>query len=103
VSKEAYRVLPSSFEIPCSIFNIRFWLRLQAALGEILRETKTTCYAWALIPNHFHLLLRSGSIPISAIMRRLLKGYAPWFNRTHRRHGDLFQNRFKSILCQEDA
>jgi putative transposase len=36
-------------------------------------------------------------------MRRLLTGYALWFNRTHRRHGHLFQNRFKSILCQEDV
>ena len=36
-------------------------------------------------------------------MRRLLTGYALWYNRKHRRHGHLFQNRFKSILCQEDA
>jgi len=71
-------------------------------LGEILLDTKTLCYAWALIPNHFHLLLRTGPVPISTIMRRLLTGYALWFNRTHCRHGHLFQNRFKSILCQED-
>jgi len=36
-------------------------------------------------------------------MRRLLTGYALWYNRKHRRHGHLFQNRFKSILCQEDT
>ncbi len=72
-------------------------------LGEILQDTKTPCYAWALIPNHFHLLLRTGTVPISTVMRRLLTGYALWYNRTHRRHGHLFQNRFKSILCQEDA
>jgi hypothetical protein len=36
-------------------------------------------------------------------MRRLLTGYAMAFNRRHRRHGQLFQNRYKSILCQEDA
>jgi putative transposase len=72
-------------------------------LGEVLRETKTICYAWALIPNHFHLLLRTGPVPISTAMRRLLTGYAVWYNRTHRRHGHLFQNRFKSVLCQEDV
>ena len=72
-------------------------------LGEILQDTKTPCYAWALIPNHFHLLLKSGSVPISTVMRRLLTGYALWFNRSHNRCGHLFQNRFKSILCQEDA
>ena len=72
-------------------------------LGEILQETKAICYAWALIPNHFHLLLRTGPVPISTVMRRLLTGYALWFNRRHRRYGHLFQNRFKSILCQEDT
>ena len=35
-------------------------------------------------------------------MRRLLTGYAIGFNRRHRRSGPLFQNRYKSILCQED-
>jgi len=35
-------------------------------------------------------------------MRRLLTGYAVRFNNRYRRHGKLFQNRYKSILCQED-
>jgi REP element-mobilizing transposase RayT len=71
-------------------------------LGEILIDSSTPCYGWALIPNHFHLLLRTGRVPISILMRRLLTGYAVSFNRRHRRYGHLFQNRFKSILCQED-
>ncbi|MBN2059910.1 MAG: transposase, partial [Deltaproteobacteria bacterium] len=71
-------------------------------LGKVIRETKTVCYAWALIPNHFHLLLQTGSMPISTVMRRLLTGYALYYNRKHRRIGHLFQNRFKSILCQKD-
>jgi len=72
-------------------------------LGEILLDTGTTCFAWSLMPNHFHLLCRTGNIPISTVMRRLLTGYAVWYNHRRRRHGHLFQNRFKSILCQEDA
>ncbi|MBC2736226.1 MAG: transposase [Desulfobacteraceae bacterium] len=71
-------------------------------LSRIMRESGTLCYAWALIPNHFHLLLRTGNIPITMVMRRLLTGYAVSFNRRHRRHGRLFQNRYKSILCQEE-
>ena len=71
-------------------------------LGSILEETSTACYAWALLPNHFHLCLRTGTHPIATVMRRLLTGYAVTFNRRHRRHGHLFQNRYKSILCQED-
>jgi REP element-mobilizing transposase RayT len=72
-------------------------------LGEILVQTQTACYAWALLPNHFHLLLRTGATPISLIMRRLLTGHAVYFNLRHQRSGHLFQNRYKSILCQADA
>ena len=71
-------------------------------LGLLLQESKTTCYAWALLPNHVHLLVRSGLIPLAGLMRRLLTGYAVTYNRRHHRHGVLFQNRYKSILCQED-
>jgi putative transposase len=49
-----------------------------------------------------HLLVRSGIVPLATLMRRLLTGYAIYFNRRYRRHGQLFQNRYKSILCQED-
>jgi REP element-mobilizing transposase RayT len=59
----------------------------------ILEETQTQCYAWALIPNHFHLLLRTGPTPLSKVMRRLMTGYAVTFNKRHKRIGHLFQNR----------
>ena len=72
-------------------------------LGKIITETQTSCLAWALIPNHAHILLRTGSTPLSTVMRRLLTGYAVSYNRRHRRSGHLFQNRYKSILCQEDT
>jgi putative transposase len=72
-------------------------------LGDLLIETRTSCYAWALIPNHFHLLLRTANTPLSVLMKRLLTGYAVNFNRRHKRYGHLFQNRYKSILCQEDS
>ena len=53
--------------------------------------------------NHAHFLFRSGSDGLSRLMQRLLTGYAVSFNRRHKRHGQLFQNRYKSIICQEDA
>ncbi len=71
-------------------------------LGKLLPETNTSCYAWALMTNHAHFLFRTGSVPISKVMMRLLTGYAVYFNRRYRRHGVLFQNRYKSIICQED-
>ena len=72
-------------------------------LSILLPETKTQCYAWVFMPNHVHMLLRSGPSGISTLMRRLLTGYAIYFNRRHKRHGQLFQNRYKSIICQEDT
>ena len=72
-------------------------------LAIILEETQTQCYAWALIPNHFHLLLRTGATPLSKVMRRLMTGYAVTFNKRHKRSGHLFQNRYKSVVCEEDA
>lgn len=72
-------------------------------LGNVLADTGTDCFAWALLPNHLHLLLRTGETPIATVMRRTLTAYAVRFNRRHDRHGHVFQNRYKSILCQEDA
>ena len=72
-------------------------------LGTVLKETGTSCYAWALIPNHFHLLLKTGQTSLSTVMRRFLTGYSVSFNRKHHRWGHLFQNRYKSILCQEET
>jgi REP element-mobilizing transposase RayT len=68
-----------------------------------LLDSQTPCFAWALLPNHFHLLLRTGNASIAQLMSRILSGYAGSFNRRYHRAGHLFQNRYKSILCQEDA
>ncbi len=72
-------------------------------LRELIPKTTIVCYAWALLPNHAHLLLRTGGVELSTFMRRLLTGYAVSFNRKYKRHGQLFQNRYKSIVCQEDT
>ena len=72
-------------------------------LASLLPETKTACYAWAFLPNHAHFLFRSGPLGIAFLMRKLLTGYVVSSNRRHRRTGKLFQNRYKSIICQEGA
>jgi len=71
--------------------------------SQLLVETGTDCYAWALIPNHFHLLLRCNRVELPRFMRRLLTGHAVYFNRRHNRSGHLFQNRYKSIVCDEES
>ena len=59
-------------------------------------------YAWCLLSNHFHLLVRTGRQPISRSMKKLLTGYVVNFNLRHKRTGHLFQNRYKSIICEDD-
>ena len=71
-------------------------------MGDIAAKTDTAIYAWALLNNHAHILLRSGPCGLPTYMRRLLSGYAISFNIRHRRYGHLFQNRYKSIVCEED-
>lgn len=71
--------------------------------SDILGETETRCYAWSLMPNHFHLLLLPERFKLAVLMRRLLTGYAVTFNLLHNRVGHLFQNRYKSIVCDKDA
>lgn len=71
-------------------------------LAKGLKETGHKCYGWVIMPNHFHLLIRTGARPLSDLMRKLLTGYALYFNKKHQRGGYLYQNRYKSILCQED-
>src|SRR3972149_6806663 len=72
-------------------------------LGKVATATRTRVYAWALLPNHAHLVVRSGPTGLPRFMRRLLTGHAIYFNRRHKRVGHLFQNRYKSIVCEEDA
>ena len=76
--------------------------RFLERLGLLSEKTCTPVYAFALIPNHFHILLRSGKGGLSAFMRRLLTGYATSYNKRHRRAGHLFQNRYTSVVCKED-
>ena len=73
-----------------------------ARLAEQCEAEALKVYAWALIPNHFHLLVRTGNRPIFTSMRKILTGYVVRFNRRHQRQGHLFQNRYKSIVCEED-
>ncbi len=71
-------------------------------LGQKVIDGKCFVYAWVLMGNHVHLLFKSGQQGISTVMRKLLTWYAQYFNRRHRRTGHLFENRYKSILCEEN-
>ena len=78
-------------------------------LGAVAQSAGLAVLAWALVSNHAHLLVRTprrttpaGRGMLATAMRRLLTGYAGTFNRRHRRSGHVFQNRYKSILVEEE-
>ena len=77
--------------------------RFLERLGETVSAAQGSIYAWVLMKNHVHILFKSGGEGVSAVMRRLLTWYAQYFNRRHKRSGHLFENRYKSILCEEET
>lgn len=74
-----------------------------ARFRELLGVAGAKCLGWCLMPNHFHLVILRGERPLSELMRRLLTGYSVHFNLKYDRAGHLFQNRYKSIICEADA
>lgn len=71
-------------------------------LAQLTVATGAGLYAWCLMPNHVHLLFRTGCRPLSSVMQSALGGYVTTFNRRYHRSGHLFQNRFKSILVEDE-
>lgn len=74
---------------------------------QIITDTRSLLpfelFAFCLMPNHFHLLVRVISASISRIMQRLESVYTHKINRRDGRVGHLFRARFPSILCENDA
>jgi REP element-mobilizing transposase RayT len=60
-------------------------------------------FAYCLMTNHVHLVLRSPAEPIGDVVRRLGVRYVGWFNHKYGRVGHLFQDRFRSAPVDDDA
>ena len=71
-----------------------------ARLATLAEQGAWTVFAWALLPIHAHLLVRTGARPLPHSMRSLLTGYVVTFNRRHTRVGHLFQNRYTSLVVE---
>jgi putative transposase len=50
-------------------------------------ETGFLCYAWCLMDNNYHFLLRTNEIPAGKLMRPLNGGFARWYNKKYNRQG----------------
>lgn len=73
------------------------------AFSRICSLTGTRILAWALMGTHVHLLVRCAEYPLSGFMQQVLSRYARFFNRRHDRTGHLFEDRFRSILVNDES
>ncbi len=74
-----------------------------ARLGRCSQRFSLAIYAYVLMGNHYHLLVRTREANLSVAMQWLGVSYSTWHNARHERRGHLFQGRFKSFLVAEDA
>jgi REP element-mobilizing transposase RayT len=98
-----HHVMVRGIERSDIVFNDEDRIDFLKRINKAAQKTGTVIYAWALMTNHAHLLLKSGSAGLPTFMRKVLTGYATSFNKRHHRSGHLFQNRYKSIICEEEA
>ncbi|KUL20428.1 transposase [Chlorobium limicola] len=97
-----HHVMVRGIEHTAIVFDDEDRLDFLNRIDKASDKTGTVIYAWALMTNHAHLLLRSGLEGLPTFMRKVLTGYSVSFNKRHHRVGHLFQNRYKSILCEEE-
>jgi len=80
--------------------DYQFFLR---KLNDLKNKYDHSLYAFCLMPNHFHISIQTRKVPISKIMASLGTSYSMYFNRNYEHFGPVFQNRFKSILIENDS
>ena len=73
---------------------------------QVLGDCKDICkfqlYAYCLMGNHIHLLLKQGKEPLEQIFRRIGSRFVYWYNIKYQRTGHLFQDRFRSEPVEDD-
>ena len=77
--------------------------RLSKGLETVVGRLGWDLLCFVLMPNHFHLLVRTPRPNLSRGMQHLTSGYANWCSRRHRRPGHTFQGRFKSELIEDES
>jgi len=79
------------------------YLKYLSILSEVKQASGFKLYAYCLLGNHVHLLLETGTEPLSQVFRRVGSRYVFWFNLKYGRSGHLFQDRFKSEPVESDG
>lgn len=77
----------------------------QFFMAELMNSKKKydfDIFGYVLMDNHYHLLVRTGEIPLSKIMQRLNSLYSRYYNRVYERVDHLFGLRYKSIIVEDE-
>ena len=73
----------------------------------LLKQYQSICgytmYAYCLMPNHIHLLIKEGKEDLGKIFKRIGASFVYWYNLKYSRVGHLFQDRYKSEAVEDDA
>ncbi|MFH1504962.1 MAG: transposase [Candidatus Omnitrophota bacterium] len=77
--------------------------KIFSIIEECTRRLELEVYAYSLLPNHYHLLIRTPQGNLSRIMRHLNGVYAQDFNKRYGLEGSVFRGRFKSIVVEEES
>ncbi len=77
--------------------------RFVSLLAHVVTESHWLLHAWVLMDNHYHLLIETPEVGLSAGVKWLNGTYAITFNQLHARVGHLFQGRFKGILVEREG
>ena len=77
--------------------------RFLDTIGDLSERLAVDIFAYVLMDNHYHLLLKTRRANLSKAMQWFGTTYTRRFNNRHNRSGHLFQGRFKSIIIENDA
>jgi len=72
-------------------------------LADTAKEYDWAMYAWCVMGNHYHFLLKTPDDNLSEGMHHINMSYGEWYNKSRGRHGHVFQDRFFSIMITEDS
>ncbi len=71
-------------------------------LYSLKQKSEFQLYAYCLMGNHIHLLVKEGEEPLGTLFKRLGTSYAQYFNLKHQRSGHVFQDRFLSEAVENE-
>lgn len=83
-------------------FNDQDYNRFLDNLERFRSPLQYKLLTYVLMPNHYHLLLKSGEVPLSKVMQILITAYSMYINKKYNRVGHLFQGRFQCIVIDKD-